>query len=105
MTEDALIQHITQAIAERFNPRRIVLFGSRTRGDARPDSDVDIFVEMETEASPPERVAEVSSLFGLRPWSLDVVVYTPREVENLRRVHGTLPALVEAEGRVLYERP
>ena len=59
---------------------------------------------METDARPPERAANVAALFGLRRWALDVVVYTPEEVERLRGVGGTLLAQIEADGRVLYER-
>jgi predicted nucleotidyltransferase len=105
MTGSTLLEHITRTIVERFHPRRVVLFGSHARGDAQPDSDLDLFVEMETQARPPERSVEISSVFGLRPWSLDVVVYTPQEVQRLRKVHGTLLSVIEAEGKVLYERP
>ena len=37
---------------------------------------VAIYIEMEAAASPPERAVEVSSIFGLRPWSIDLVVST-----------------------------
>jgi hypothetical protein len=105
MTDSALLEHITRTIIEKFKPRRIVLFGSHARGEAKPDSDLDIFVEMETEARPPDRAVEVSSVFGLRPWSMDLVVYTPDEVRALRGIHGTLLSLIEAEGKLLYEHP
>jgi predicted nucleotidyltransferase len=105
MAETALLEHITRTIVERFHPRRVVLFGSHARGEAQPDSDLDLFVEMETQARLPERSVEISSVFGLRPWSMDVVVYTPEEVQRLRMVHGTLLSVIEAEGKVLYERP
>ncbi len=95
---------ITRRIVERFAPRRIVLFGSHARGNARPDSDYDLFIEMETDRRPPERAALVDALFGLRPWALDAFVYTPAEVEMLRGVRGTLLATIEAEGQVLYEQ-
>jgi predicted nucleotidyltransferase len=104
MTDTKLLQQITRTIVERFHPRRIILFGSHARGEAKADSDLDLFVEMETQARPPERAIEVSSAFGLRPWSLDVVVYTPEEVRRLRGINGTLLSLIEAEGKVLYER-
>ena len=99
------LNDITETIVHRFQPRRIMLFGSRARGESRTDSDLDIFVEMETEERPPDRAVAISSVFGLRPWSLDVVVYTPEEVAKLRNVNGTLLAAIEAEGRLLYERP
>lgn len=104
MTETNLLQVITSAIVDRFHPQRIILFGSQARGERTGSSDLDLFIEMETQAPPPERAVEVSSLFGLRPWSLDVVVYTPDEVQRLRKVHGTLLSVIEAEGKVLYER-
>jgi predicted nucleotidyltransferase len=99
------LEEITQTIVTRFNPVRVVLFGSHARGQETEDSDVDLFVEMETDRRPPERAIEIGAVFGLRPWSMDVVVYTPAEVEQLKNVHGTLLSEIEAEGEVLYERP
>ena len=103
MTVPDLEKLITNMIVERFHPRRIILFGSHARGDARADSDLDIFIEMETTETPPERAVQVSSVFGLRPWSMDLVVYTPEEVGRLRGVKGTLLSVIEAEGKPLYE--
>jgi predicted nucleotidyltransferase len=99
------LEEIAAKIVERFNPVRVVVFGSHARGDAGRDSDLDLFVEMETDKSPPERAIEVSAIFGLRQWPLDVVVYTPEEVERLRKIRGTLLSIIDAEGEVLYERP
>ena len=102
---DELLSDITLRIVERFHPRRILLFGSRARGDARPDSDIDLFIEMESGKRPSDRAIEVLSLFGLRPWSMDVVVYTAEEVRRSRGNPGSLVEAIEAEGRVLHERP
>ena len=99
------LEEIAAKIVERFQPVRVVLFGSHARGEAGANSDVDLFVEMETEQRPPERAIEVSAIFGLRPWPLDVVVYTPSEVARLRGVRGTLLSIIEEEGELLYERP
>jgi uncharacterized protein len=99
------LEEISATIVRRFNPVRVVVFGSHARGEAGEDSDLDLFVEMETDRPPPERAIEVSAVFGLRPWSLDVVVYTTAEVARLRRIRGTLLSTIEAEGEVLYERP
>jgi len=104
MTQTALLEQVTRTIVERFHPKRIVLFGSHARGDAGSDSDLDVFIEMQTSRRPPERAIEVSAAFGLRPWPLDVVVYTPAEVQRLRGVSGTLLSVIEKEGKVLYEQ-
>ena len=105
MTQAALLEQVTRTIIERFHPKRIVLFGSHARGDADSDSDLDLFIEMQTSRRPPERAIEVSAAFGLRSWPLDVVVYTPEEVQRLHGVNGTLLSTIEKEGKVLYEQP
>jgi predicted nucleotidyltransferase len=104
MTQAALLEHVTKTIVERFRPRRIMIFGSPARGEAGPDSDLDLFIEMDTPRRPPERAIEVSEAFGLRPWPMDIVVYTPEEVRRLRHVNGTLLSVIEKEGKVLYKQ-
>ncbi|MEY4704847.1 MAG: hypothetical protein RL042_1049 [Nitrospirota bacterium] len=104
MIQATLLDHVTKTIVERFHPKRIMVFGSHARGDAGPDSDLDLFVEMETPRRPPDRAIEVSEIFGLRSWPMDIVVYTPEEVRRLRHVNGTLLSVIEKEGKVLYER-
>ncbi len=105
LTESPPIEKIVRTIVERFNPKRIILFGSRASGDGDPESDVDLFIEMESDKSPPERAIEVSRAFGLHEWPMDIFVYTPEEAERRKRIRGTLASIVAAEGKVLYERP
>lgn len=104
MTQATLLEHVTKTIIDRFRPRRIMVFGSHARGEAGPDSDLDLFIEMDTPHRPPERAIEVSEVFGLRPWPMDIVVYTPEEVRRLRSVNGTLLSIIEKEGKMLYEQ-
>ncbi len=104
MADANLIGAITKNIVDHFNPKRIILFGSHGRGEGGPDSDLDLFIEMETDLRPPERAIAVSSLFGLRKWPLDIVVYTPEEVQRLKNVKGTLLSTIESEGKILYAR-
>ncbi|HQG74902.1 MAG: nucleotidyltransferase domain-containing protein [Kiritimatiellae bacterium] len=101
---DGLLREITGRIVREYAPERIVLFGSRARGDARPDSDIDLFVEMESSQNFYRRTAEVLGLFGVRPWALDLLVYTPREVERERGLLGLIVDEVESEGIALYEQ-
>lgn len=98
------LDEIVRKIVDAFHPRRIVLFGSRARDEAGPDSDVDLMVEMESDASPPERAVAVSRLFRPRTWPMDLFVYTPDEARRFGRIGGTLMSTINAEGRVLYER-
>lgn len=98
------IQTVTNAIVKAFEPRRITLFGSHARGDARPDSDLDLYVEMETDLRPPDRAAAIAALFGLRTWSLDVLVHTPQEASRLEKQPASLVSRIRSEGVVLHER-
>jgi predicted nucleotidyltransferase len=105
LKNDARLNMIADRIVSAFHPRRIVLFGSRARGEARPDSDYDIFIEMETDKRPVERMREVSELFGLRDWAMDVIVHTADEVNRLKHMKGRVVYEIEREGLLLYERP
>lgn len=102
--DDALLQEIVGKIVERFQPRRVILFGSRARGDHRRDSDVDLFVEMDSTLPPWARRQQIEDLFDRRWWSMDVLVYTPQEVAARRTSLISMIPVIEAEGSVLYER-
>lgn len=52
--EEALLHQMVETIVREVAPETIILFGSRARGDARPDSDVDLLV-VETEPFSPQR--------------------------------------------------
>jgi predicted nucleotidyltransferase len=106
MTETAseLLDYITTTIVECFKPERIILFGSHARGEAEADSDFDLYIEMPSTLRLPERASLISAAFGLRPWSLDLIVYTPQEAARLRQMEGSFLRQIESEGQVLYER-
>jgi uncharacterized protein len=46
-----LLQQLKARVAERLPLSRIVLFGSRARGDNEPDSDIDVLVLLEGSVS------------------------------------------------------
>ncbi len=104
MVSAELIDDIKNKIVENFDPERIILFGSHAEGRAGRDSDIDLFVEMESDLTPPERAIRISKFFGIREWPMDLFVYTPDEVRKLRGRVGTLLYEIEDSGKVLYER-
>src|SRR5689334_10669866 len=75
-----LLDEIVRRLVARMRPNRIVLFGSQARGDAGPDSDIDLFVEMETNQRPLDRMIAVAEALSPRMFALDAFVYTPQEV-------------------------
>jgi predicted nucleotidyltransferase len=105
MITEPSVDQIADKIVAAFDPRRIVLFGSKARGDSRPDSDVDLLIEMETDLTAADRIRAIDRLFSPRTWPLDVVVFTPEEAARQRASRNSLVGIAEREGRVLYERP
>lgn len=100
--DEALIRQVTRTIVEHFHPRRIILFGSQARGDAGPDSDMDLFIEMDT-PSRRKTATDISMLFGLRDWAMDIIIYIPEEVARYSGQAGSILYIAETEGKVLYE--
>ncbi len=103
--DDALIQEITRRIVEGVNPSRVILFGSRARGDYDGDSDVDLFIEMESDEPRWMRRKRVDRLFPRRWWPMDLYILTPEEIRTWEGSLATILPTIKQEGKVLYERP
>ena len=95
---------VVDRIVSTVHPEKIVLFGSRARGDHRPDSDVDLLVIQETTAPRYRRSVPIrKAIVGLLP-SKDIIVYTPNEVEEWKDVPNSFIATALSEGKLLYEK-
>ena len=99
-----IIDEMVERIVRRFNPRRIILFGSVARGDAGPDSDVDLLVVMPFKGSRRKKAIEIGVAVNDLPVPKDIVVTTPEEFEWRKDFVGTIERPAAREGRVLYAR-
>lgn len=99
-----LLREVTSRIVERFHPEKIILFGSHGWGTPRSDSDVDLFVVMESDQRPAQRSAQIS--LECRPAFLpmDILVRTPAELQRRLEINDPFIGRILSEGRVLYER-
>jgi predicted nucleotidyltransferase len=98
---------MVQAIADGVRPTRIILFGSRARGDARPDSDYDLVVELEFEWNSEQHGTAygrvMDSLRSVRgEASVDVLLRRPGDIERRRDDPGYMDWDVAREGVILY---
>jgi len=98
------IEEMVRRIVEGFDPDKIILFGSRARGEADSDSDTDLLVVMRVEGSKRRKAIEIDLALAELGIPKDILVVTPEEVARYRDIVGTIiyPAL--REGKVLYER-
>src|SRR3990172_9518264 len=69
-------------VVQELKPEKIILFGSYAYGIPNPHSDVDLLVIMKTKASLKDRSWAVSRLLLPRPFPVDILVKTPREIEK-----------------------
>ena len=104
MVRLAEIQRFGDQVVEQFAPRRVILFGSHARGDATPDSDVDLLVEMRTEKPELDQAVEIRRHVR-RSFPLDLIVKTPEDVSWRLSLRDNFLTTVTSEGVVLYESP
>jgi uncharacterized protein len=98
------IPEIVQRIVERFDPLKIILFGSHARGEANRWSDVDLLVVFDEPVDKRERAIEIQRQLRGFLVAKDVIVTDTEEISRIGHLVGTVlrPALLE--GRVIYER-
>jgi predicted nucleotidyltransferase len=92
-------------IASEIKPEKIILFGSYAYGTPTPDSDVDLLVIWDTLVSGKDRYLRVSTLIVPRPFAVDILVRTPREIKHALQKGDFFIEEITSRGRVLYERP
>jgi predicted nucleotidyltransferase len=104
--EPELLRRMVDIIVREADPEAIILFGSRARGDARPDSDIDLLViEREPFGPGRSRIKEAARLYralGDLPASKDLLLYSRDEVAGRRSTPSHVVARAYREGRVLY---
>lgn len=104
MTTDSVISVMVNRIVGRFQPSRVVLFGSHARGDAEEWSDVDLLVVMSHAPDKRRAAIEIRRSLGDLRVSKDIVVTTPDEIASRGHVVGTVLHAALRDGKVVYER-
>ncbi|MCY3709050.1 MAG: nucleotidyltransferase domain-containing protein [Caldilineaceae bacterium] len=104
MTTNTVIETMVDRIVARFQPARVLLFGSHARGTANHWSDVDLLVVMDVVSDKRHAAVEMGRLLCDLPVSKDIIVTTPEEIARRGHIVGTVLRAALRDGKVVYER-
>ena len=90
-------------LLKRYNPEKVILFGSHARGSSDPFSDIDLIIIKKTRKRFLDRIKDV--LMIIKPsYAIDILVYTPKEFKKMISQGNPFLEYVLKEGKVIYER-
>jgi predicted nucleotidyltransferase len=102
------LQMLVQSFVDAIDPEKIILFGSRATGRNEADSDIDLFIQVETGRNTNELTNEVYHMLRNMPdrplVGIDVVIKDRAFVERYGDLVGTIVHPALKEGRLLYVR-
>lgn len=101
MTDNLDLQNITQKIVKQFQPNKIILFGSQVWGEPNRDSDFDLMILKDTDNTRQLAQAIDGSIFP-RPFPIDIIVYTPWQMERRCQSGDQFMNKIMTEGTTLY---
>lgn len=101
--DNQMMSDIVDRIVRRSDPDKIILFGSRARGAARPDSDMDLLVIADSDLPRSRRAVPLYDALSDMPIAMDIVVYRSSEVQDWSQVAEAFITTAVREGTVLYE--
>lgn len=98
----SVIRRFARQVAERFQPDKIILFGSQAYGTPHADSDVDILVVMPARNQHDQAVKIRLEIPA--PFPLDLIVRTPRNLGWRLAEAEWFHTEIVTKGKVLYEK-
>lgn len=98
------IRRVAAQIGEAAQAEQVILFGSYARDQATEHSDVDLLVIADSALPRFKRSRELYRQFRPYPFSMDLLVYTPAEVEQGKRSALSFVSQVLREGKTVYAR-
>ena len=90
MNAQEIIERMVQEIVTHFHPEKVILFGSQARGDATPDSDVDLIVVMPGEVNRREVAVDILTALSDMPMPKDVIVTSDHEIATRGQLASTV---------------
>jgi len=104
MVSENDIKRVAARLAEASGAEKVILFGSYARNEARDASDVDLMIVAESGLPRFKRSRALYGLFRPYPFPMDLIVYTPEEIEQGKLSPLSFVATVLREGKTVYDR-
>jgi uncharacterized protein len=102
--QEAQLQKLLQTLVEKVRPEKVVLFGSYANGTATPESDIDLLVILESDLRRDHRQEAISQALRPRRVPIDILAYTPAEVQRCMQLPTSFVRHILTTGKVLYDR-
>jgi predicted nucleotidyltransferase len=98
------IEFIKDRLVKKFDPQRVILFGSQAREDSDENSDVDLLVLTNPNGNRRNLMLEMDrELHGLN-FARDIIILSNEEFDRDKSIAGTIARYAYIEGKTLYER-
>ncbi|MCM8774726.1 MAG: nucleotidyltransferase domain-containing protein [Candidatus Omnitrophica bacterium] len=104
MDKKEIIEKIVEKIKIKYQPQKIIVFGSYAWGKPTKDSDIDLFIIKDTQEKHRKRmlavrriVKEENSIVGM-----DILVYTPQEISERLKQGDSFISKIFKKGKVVY---
>lgn len=104
LIDDVKLNDIVARLVEAIDPDRIIMFGSRARGDAQPDSDLDLLIVKDSDELQHRRAIPAYNALSGTGIPTDIIWRTATEIADWTAVPNHVTTRAIREGKLLYER-
>ncbi|OHC74011.1 MAG: hypothetical protein A3G18_10775 [Rhodospirillales bacterium RIFCSPLOWO2_12_FULL_58_28] len=105
MSRPSIPSELLDSVVACFHPRRIILFGSRARGETGLDSDIDLLVELDDDVLPEMLSANaIRTARGNYRRPVDIIPCRASILASRARAIGSFAHIVLRDGVTVYER-
>ncbi len=102
--EPSILEDVVSRLLQAGNPEKIILFGSQARGDATPESDLDLLIVDDSGLPKYDNTVRYLKALKKLGYPKDVLVCTPQDYEAWSDTINHIYAVARREGKVLYEK-
>ncbi len=104
MTVDEKLSEAVNLLKEAANPERIILFGSRARGDIHEESDFDIMVIEKEVKSKNKEIVRLLRVISRTLVNVDLIVVSEEQFNQWKHNLNSVYNKASKEGRILYDK-